>query len=375
MPVILRLRQPPPSTTARQANPFPLAKLRWQKTFHPAAVVSFAPSGEQARPGTGAAGLSGARLTGEMADAADTVIVGGGFDGGFGAGFELAVAAMVIVVTGNRAVRLDGLMLSGPEVAVVGGAGSESRLEGLTGRVCDGRCGATEETAAAGTLPGAGRVVHSSGELSEDVPPAPALNAGRVATAEDRAQSVLCSAETECDLAMPPMVITAPTSTPTVTLSTAAVTATPVRRPTAPAFSSAHCAYFLGVPRRPLSRRSAARSASLRRTVTHGYRSAVPRRSHRPLHSMAERFPDAASRQIQRSTPDGEFLVRTVPGTGATKPYRCPGCQHVIPPGTAHLVVWPVWTGADDGVGHRRHWHTGCWNRRAARGGPGQLSW
>ena len=75
--------------------------------------------------------------------------------------------------------------------------------------------------------------------------------------------------------------------------------------------------------------------------------------------------------QTQRSTADGEFLVRTVPGAGSQKTYRCPGCQQLIPVGVAHVVVWPVWTGENDGgVANRRHWHTSCWQRRANRGGP-----
>lgn len=64
---------------------------------------------------------------------------------------------------------------------------------------------------------------------------------------------------------------------------------------------------------------------------------------------------------------DGRWLVRDVPGAGATKPYRCPGCSQVIPPGTPHVVAWPAesssW-GSGSPVAERRHWHTGCWNRR-----------
>jgi hypothetical protein len=45
------------------------------------------------------------------------------------------------------------------------------------------------------------------------------------------------------------------------------------------------------------------------------------------------------------------------------KTYRCPGCDHEIPPGTAHIVAWAVEGGEDD----RRHWHTGCWRGRRTR--------
>ncbi|MCV7349108.1 hypothetical protein [Mycobacterium parmense] len=66
--------------------------------------------------------------------------------------------------------------------------------------------------------------------------------------------------------------------------------------------------------------------------------------------------------------PDGhEYEVRPVAAARAAKTYRCPGCDHEIRSGTAHLVVWPADVtlgGADD----RRHWHTTCWEHRATRG-------
>ncbi|MGW6377842.1 ATP/GTP-binding protein [Rhodococcus sp. NPDC055112] len=63
---------------------------------------------------------------------------------------------------------------------------------------------------------------------------------------------------------------------------------------------------------------------------------------------------------------DERYLVRPVPGSHATKTYRCPGCDHEIRPGVPHLVAWP----ADElgGAEDRRHWHTGCWNGRGSRG-------
>ena len=45
--------------------------------------------------------------------------------------------------------------------------------------------------------------------------------------------------------------------------------------------------------------------------------------------------------------------VRRVSGD---KPYRCPGCDLEIHPGTWHLVVVPEGTPDE-----RRHWHEGCW--------------
>ena len=66
--------------------------------------------------------------------------------------------------------------------------------------------------------------------------------------------------------------------------------------------------------------------------------------------------------------PDGDWVVRQVPGAAATKTYRCPGCNQELKPGTAHLVVWPAHA---PGPEERRHWHNACWQRRPRRPGPG----
>jgi hypothetical protein len=65
------------------------------------------------------------------------------------------------------------------------------------------------------------------------------------------------------------------------------------------------------------------------------------------------------------AAPDGDWLVRSVPGARATKLYRCPGCDHEIQVGTPHVVVWP----ADEtgSVVDRRHWHRPCWEARTRR--------
>lgn len=63
--------------------------------------------------------------------------------------------------------------------------------------------------------------------------------------------------------------------------------------------------------------------------------------------------------------PDGhDYQVRPVGAARANKTYRCPGCDHEIKPGTAHLLVWPA-DGSD--MDDRRHWHTPCWANRANR--------
>ncbi|MFE1513790.1 hypothetical protein [Corynebacterium bovis] len=56
-----------------------------------------------------------------------------------------------------------------------------------------------------------------------------------------------------------------------------------------------------------------------------------------------------------------EYLMRRMGASSARKFYVCPGCHQNIPPGVAHVVAWPDTSrGAED----RRHWHTGCWERR-----------
>ncbi|HTI76957.1 MAG TPA: hypothetical protein VL634_18305 [Mycobacterium sp.] len=65
--------------------------------------------------------------------------------------------------------------------------------------------------------------------------------------------------------------------------------------------------------------------------------------------------------------PDGyDYEVRAIAAARATKTYRCPGCDHEIRSGTAHLVVWPA-DGGDSAADDRRHWHTPCWANRARR--------
>ncbi|MBN9644956.1 hypothetical protein JZY06_10085 [Corynebacterium sp. CCM 8862] len=56
------------------------------------------------------------------------------------------------------------------------------------------------------------------------------------------------------------------------------------------------------------------------------------------------------------------FLVRRIGSSAAAKYYVCPGCNQNIPPGVAHIVAWPKEHGHR--VEDRRHWHSGCWQRR-----------
>ncbi|WP_082971289.1 hypothetical protein [Mycobacterium sp. 852002-51971_SCH5477799-a] len=91
----------------------------------------------------------------------------------------------------------------------------------------------------------------------------------------------------------------------------------------------------------------------------------TPPRRQRPL------APPPALRRVELG-PDGhEYEVRPVPAARAVKTYRCPGCDHEIRSGSAHLVVWPIDSMLGTGPGQiddRRHWHTPCWAHRATRG-------
>ncbi|HVQ84695.1 MAG TPA: hypothetical protein VMS84_08075 [Mycobacterium sp.] len=79
--------------------------------------------------------------------------------------------------------------------------------------------------------------------------------------------------------------------------------------------------------------------------------------------------PASLSQALRRveTGPDGhEYEVHPIRAARAVKTYRCPGCDHEIRSGTAHVVVWPAESpGAMD---DRRHWHTPCWANRVNRG-------
>ncbi|MGA9373940.1 MAG: hypothetical protein ACSLE7_13095 [Mycobacterium sp.] len=76
--------------------------------------------------------------------------------------------------------------------------------------------------------------------------------------------------------------------------------------------------------------------------------------------------PQWRSQRRIESGPDGyDYEVKAVPASRATKAYRCPGCDHEIRPGIAHVVVLPVENGD---IEDRRHWHTSCWANRTNRG-------
>jgi len=59
---------------------------------------------------------------------------------------------------------------------------------------------------------------------------------------------------------------------------------------------------------------------------------------------------------------EGIYTVRKITGSSSSKPYRCPGCDQLIPTATPHIVAW-----IDDDLESRRHWHTACWNKKDQR--------
>ena len=72
-------------------------------------------------------------------------------------------------------------------------------------------------------------------------------------------------------------------------------------------------------------------------------------------------------RRIETGADGFDYEVRPIAASRAVKHYRCPGCDHEIRSGTAHVVVWRVDDG-EAGADDRRHWHTPCWANRAKRG-------
>ncbi|MEO7262207.1 MAG: hypothetical protein ABI047_13285, partial [Jatrophihabitantaceae bacterium] len=60
-------------------------------------------------------------------------------------------------------------------------------------------------------------------------------------------------------------------------------------------------------------------------------------------------------RAVSGSAPTGSATAaRTSAAGDSARPYRCPGCDQLLPAGLGHLVAWP----ADDlDASDRRHWH------------------
>ena len=85
----------------------------------------------------------------------------------------------------------------------------------------------------------------------------------------------------------------------------------------------------------------------------------MPRRN-RPKKRRGRAAPETdpeplRSPDIVAAAPEG-WHVRVIQPAGATKEYRCPGCNQVIRVGTKHVVAW-----REDDAEARRHWHLPCW--------------
>ena len=59
---------------------------------------------------------------------------------------------------------------------------------------------------------------------------------------------------------------------------------------------------------------------------------------------------------------EGMYIVRKLTGSSSNQPYRCPGCDQVIPMATPHTVAW-----LEDDEESRRHWHNACWAKKDKR--------
>jgi hypothetical protein len=90
-----------------------------------------------------------------------------------------------------------------------------------------------------------------------------------------------------------------------------------------------------------------------------------PRRNHPkrrgPKPDNEEREFSTSSQSIEEHA-EGDYYVRKITGSSSTKPYRCPGCDQLIPTATPHIVAWPV-----EDIELRRHWHTACWAKKDHR--------
>ncbi|GEL95584.1 hypothetical protein [Cellulomonas composti] len=74
----------------------------------------------------------------------------------------------------------------------------------------------------------------------------------------------------------------------------------------------------------------------------------------------------ATGGRVTQSSSDGEWVVQRV--RGGAREYRCPGCDQVVPTGTAHVVAWRADAWFGEAVDDRRHWHSSCWDARGRRG-------
>ena len=78
-----------------------------------------------------------------------------------------------------------------------------------------------------------------------------------------------------------------------------------------------------------------------------------PRRNHpkgkRPSGQNPEDRDVSTSFQTVEEHHEGIYTVRKITGSSSSKPYRCPGCDQLIPTATPHIVAW-----IDDDLDSRR---------------------
>jgi hypothetical protein len=88
----------------------------------------------------------------------------------------------------------------------------------------------------------------------------------------------------------------------------------------------------------------------------------MPRRNRPPKKNNQQPEERLESRvfsiEIAEEWSDGNWIVRKITGSGSTKNYRCPGCDHEIKPATPHTLSY-----LEGYLDERRHWHTACWER------------
>ena len=87
----------------------------------------------------------------------------------------------------------------------------------------------------------------------------------------------------------------------------------------------------------------------------------MPRKNRR---DPFEHRPATASRPRSAPPPWAETPGYEIRNVAGGKPYWCPGCDHLVRPGTWHLVVIP-----DGDPDERRHWHAECWRSELRRVG------
>lgn len=231
MPVIFFDRQPPPSTTARQASE-PLAKLVWQYRVLPPAAVALSPRRGQGWP------AAGAPFGGDVRGAA---VVPEGV-----VGVGVLTRALVGAVVGSAERDVGGAIVT--VVKTIAGRvvlGRTGVLPVVAGRVAAGRGAAGRGVVGRGAVDAAAGSTATGDVVSGALNPAGSdascresctgpLSGGAPLTADTDPLEVCGPAVVEDCRALLPMMSTMPTNTPTVTLRAAAVSRTAAFPGTAP---------------------------------------------------------------------------------------------------------------------------------------------